>query len=134
MTPKEDSSAVFWKSWLMTTLACSPRLSSIDDAGVLVGLVAQVADAVDLLFGDQFGDAGHEGGAVHVVGDLGDDDLLHAALELLGVGLAADADDALAGPEVAQDALAAGDDAAGGEIRPLDDLAELVHGDARVGR
>ncbi len=29
MTPKEDSSAVFWKSWLMTTLACSPRLSSI---------------------------------------------------------------------------------------------------------
>ena len=47
-----------------------------DDAGVLVGLVAQVADAVDLLLGDQLGDARDEGGAVHVVGDLGDDDLL----------------------------------------------------------
>ena len=46
---------------------------------------------------DQVGDAGDEGGAVHVVGDLGDDDLLAAALELLGVGLAAHADDALAG-------------------------------------
>ena len=29
VTPKEDSRAVFWKSWLMTTLACSPRLSSM---------------------------------------------------------------------------------------------------------
>ena len=100
-----------------------------DNAGVLVGLVAQVADAVDQLLRNEVGDARDERGAVHVVGDLRDDDLLHPALELLGVGLAAGADDALAGLEVAEDALAAGDDAAGGEVGALDDLADLIDRD-----
>ena len=49
MTPKEDSSAVFWKSWLMTTFGLLAALQLDDDAGVLVGFVAEVADAVDLL-------------------------------------------------------------------------------------
>ena len=105
-----------------------------DDAGVFVGLVAEVADAVELLFADELGDAGDQRGAVHVVRDLGDDDLLHAALQFLGVGLAAGADDALAGLQIAEDALAAGDDAAGREIGALDDAAELVDRDARAGR
>ena len=56
---------------------------------------------------DELGDARDEVRPVHVVGDLRDHDLLHPALHLLGVGLAADADDALAGLQVAQDALAA---------------------------
>ena len=103
-----------------------------DDAGVFVGLVAEVADAVELLLADELGDAEDEGVAVNVVGDLGDDDLLHAALEFLGVGLAAGADDALAGLEVAEDALAAGNDAAGRIVGALDDGAEVVDGDARV--
>jgi hypothetical protein len=102
-----------------------------DDAGVLVGLVAQVADPVQLLLAHELGDARDQVGSVHVVGDLGDDDLLHAALHLLGVGLAADADDALARPQVAEDGLAPGDDAARREIRALHDVAELVHGDGR---
>jgi hypothetical protein len=66
-----------------------------DDARVFVGLVAEVADAVDFLFADELGDARDEGGAIHVVRNLRDDDLLHPALDLLGVGLAARADDAL---------------------------------------
>jgi hypothetical protein len=48
-----------------------------DDAGVFVGLVAQVADAVDLLLATSSAMRSDERGAVHVVGDLGDDDLLH---------------------------------------------------------
>jgi hypothetical protein len=102
-----------------------------DDARVLVGLVAQVADAVDLLLRDELGDARDQVRPVHVVGDLRDDDLLHAALQLLGVGLAADADDSLAGLQVAQDRLAPGDDAARREVGPLDDAADLVHADGR---
>ena len=48
-----------------------------DDAHALaVGLVAQVADAVDLLVLDQLGDALDQGGLVDLVGQLGDDDLL----------------------------------------------------------
>ena len=101
-----------------------------DDARVLVGLVAEVADAVDFLFADEIGDAQHERVAVHVVGDLGDDDLLAAALELLGVGLAAHADDAAAGGEVGLDARAAVDVAAGREIRAGDVGDQLVEGDA----
>src|SRR5581483_3787336 len=58
-----------------------------------------------------------------------DDDLLHAALDFLGVGLAADADDALAGAQVAVDAFAAGDDAAGGKIGALHDLHDFIDGD-----
>ena len=103
-----------------------------DDAGVFVGLVAEVADAVDFFLADEFGDAGDEGVAVNVVGDLGDDDLLHAALEFLGVGLAAGADDAFAGFQVAEDAIAAGDDAAGGVVGAAHDVAQGVDGDARV--
>ena len=98
-----------------------------DDAGVLVRLVAQVADAVELLLRHELGDARHQVRPVHVVGDLRDHDLLHAPLHLLRVGLAAQADDALAGLQVGEDRLAPRDDAARRKVRPADDLAELVH-------
>src|SRR5208283_2162764 len=100
-----------------------------DDAGVLIGLVPQVADAVDRFLGHQVRNAGDEGGAIDVIGDLGDDDLLTAALKFLGVGLAPHADDALAGPEVGNDAFAAGDDAPRGKIGPRDQVDDLVEGD-----
>ena len=101
-----------------------------DDAGVLVGLVAQVADAVDLLVGHQLGNARDQGRAVDVVGDLGDDDLLSAALEFLSMGLAAHADDAFSRREIGNDALAAGDDAARGKIGSRDHVHDLVDRDA----
>ena len=48
-----------------------------DDAhAVAIALVANVADVVDDLFVDQFGDALDELGLVDLVGDLGDDDRL----------------------------------------------------------
>jgi len=102
-----------------------------DDAGVLVGLVAEVADATDLLVSHQVGNPGDEGGAVDVVGDLGDDDLFAAALELLGVRLAPHADDALAGLEIGNDALATGDDAAGRKIGARNQLDDFI--DRNVG-
>ena len=41
---------------------------------VLVGLVAQVGDALDFLVADQLGDALDQARLVHLVGQLGDDD------------------------------------------------------------
>jgi len=64
----------------MTTLACSPRFQLDDNARVLVGFIAQVADAVDQLVRHQVGNTRDEGGAIDVIGDLSDDDLFTAAL------------------------------------------------------
>ena len=99
-----------------------------DDAGLFVGLVAHVAYALNLLLGDELGDSDDEVGAINVVGDLGDDELLAAALHFLGMGFATDTDDALAGLEIGEDAFATGDNAAGGEIGALDVAAEVVEG------
>ena len=52
---------------------------------------------------DQFGDALDEDGAVHVVGDFGDDDLLAPALELFEADFAAHFDAASAGLEIVLD-------------------------------
>ena len=101
-----------------------------DDAGVVVGLVAHVADFRQLLVVDEVGDARDEVGAVYVVRDLRDDDDFLAALERLGVELRADADAAAAGLEVGADALHADDVRTGGEIGPLDVLLhQLRDGD-----
>ena len=131
MTPKDGFEGGLLEELVDDDLGLFAALELDDDAGVLVGLVAQVAHAVDQLVGDELGDAGDEGGAVDVVRDLGDDDLLAPALELLGVGLAAHADDALAGGEVGDDALAAGDDAAGGEVGSGNHRDDLLERDAR---
>ncbi len=48
------------------------------------------------LFVDQFGDALDQHGAIDVVGNLGDDDLLAPALDFLQADLAADFDAAAA--------------------------------------
>ena len=101
-----------------------------DHARVLVGLVAEVGDLVEDLLGAEVGDVLHQGGAVDVVGQLREDDLLLAVLHLLGVGHAADADDAAAGAEVLLDAFLAVDDAAGREVGTDDDLLEVLDGGA----
>ena len=101
-----------------------------DHARVLVGLVAEVGDLVEDLLGAEVGDMLHQGGAVDVVGQLREDDLLLAVLHLLRVGDAADADDAAAGAEILLDAFLAVDDAAGREVRTDDDLLEVLDGGA----
>ena len=95
-----------------------------------VALVPQVGDAVDLLLVHQLGDLLQQGGLVHLVGQLGEDDLLPVPgpLDLLHVGLGPHHAAAAAGAVGVQDALGAQHEAAAGEIRALD-----VGHDARPG-
>ena len=101
-----------------------------DHARVVVGLVAHVADFREFLGVDQFGDAGDQVRAVHIVGDFRDDDDFPAALVGFGVQRGADAHAATAGLEVILDSLHPDDVRAGGEIGSLDVLLhQLRDGD-----
>ncbi len=98
-----------------------------DDAHAgAVALVAHLADALDLLGAHQFTDALQQGGLVHLIRDFADDDRFAVAADLLELGARADGDGAAAGLERRADAGSAEDDAAGREIRPRDDLHQLV--------
>ena len=99
LTPKVCCMAVCLKRLLSTFIGWASRFSSMIDAHAgAVGLVAQVADAVDLAFLDQLGDPLEQGGLVDLVGQLGDDDLVAAAAaRFLDEGLGADDDAAAAG-------------------------------------
>ncbi len=102
------------------------------DASVFVGLIAQIANALDNFLADKIGDADDEVGAVYVVGNFRDDDLLHPGLRLLGVRLTANAHNAFAGLQITEDALASGNQSTRGEIRSFDDVAKVLHGDLRI--
>ena len=93
-----------------------------------VRLVAQVADLGDLLGLHEIDDVVDQRGAVDLVRQLGDDDGAPVALELLGVRLGADADASAAGAVGLFEPAGAEDDAAGREVRPLDELHEVVGG------
>src|SRR5438105_581415 len=67
---------------------------------VLVGLVPDRGDVGDDLLVDQRGDAFDEHGAVDVVRNFGDDNLLASTLELLEANFAADFDAAASAGEV----------------------------------
>ena len=61
----------------MTTCGNDVLLQLDDEAhAVAIGLVADLADAFDLLVAHQLADAGVDARLVLLVGDLGDDDLL----------------------------------------------------------
>ena len=104
-----------------------------DDAhAVAVALVADVGNAVQPLLMHQLGNALHQLGLVDHVGDLRH----HDAAAVLAHGL-----DLRPGPH--QNAAAAGviggahaghaqNDAAGGEVRPLDELHQIIHRAVRV--
>ena len=91
-----------------------------------VGFVAQVGDLGDLLGLHQLDDVLDEGGAVDLVGQLGDHDGGAVALDLLGVGLGAHADAAAPGAVGLFDAGRAEDDAAGGKVGTGDVGHEVV--------
>ena len=93
-----------------------------------VRLVAQVADLGDLLGLHEVDDVVDQRGAVDLVRQLRDDDGAPVALELLGVRLGADADASAARAVGLFEAAGAEDDAAGREVRPLDELHEVVGG------
>ncbi|MHC2325876.1 hypothetical protein ACVI3S_003896 [Bradyrhizobium diazoefficiens] len=104
-----------------------------DDAvAVAVGFIAQVADALDLLFLDQLGDALDHRRLVHLVGDLGDDERLALLADGLDRDLAAHDDRAAAEMIGGADARASENDAAGREIRSRHDVDELVDGERWV--
>ena len=96
---------------------------------VLVGLVAQLGDALDALLLDQLGDLLDQPRLVHLVGQLGDDDVVAAALVVVLDGVAgAHVDTPAAGAVGLEDAGTAVDDAPGGEVRPGDVLHQVVDG------
>jgi len=103
-----------------------------DHAGVLGAFVAHIADAGENLLVDEFGDPLHEIGAVHVVGDLGDDDAFASAFALFDRHASAHADLAPAGFKILADAGAALDETARGEVGALDVGHETVDGDVGV--
>ncbi len=93
---------------------------------VAVALVAQVADAFDLLLAHQLGDLLHHGGLVHLEGDLGDDDGFAITLGGFDRGLAAHDHRPPPGHQRSPCAGAADDLAAGGEVRPRHDLQQAL--------
>ncbi len=99
---------------------------------VAVGLVAQVGDALDLLFAHQVGDALDHGGLVHLVGNFRDDDRFTVLADGVDRHLAAHHDRAATEMIRRTDALAAQNDAAGREIRAGNDVDEVVDAERRI--
>ena len=94
---------------------------------VAVALVAHLGDALDLLVAHHLGDALVQARLVLLVGDLGDDDRLAAAADLLDPRLGAHDQRAAAELVGGADAVAAEDDGAGREVRARHVLHELRH-------
>ena len=101
---------------------------------VLVGLIAQLSDAFELLFLYQLGDLLNQPRLVQLIRQLGDDDLL-TATHLVDVfdGRAGTHIDASATGAVGlYDAGATVDNARGREIRARNELHEFINGDIGV--
>ena len=98
---------------------------------VLVGLVAQVADAVDLLLVHQVGDLFDQRRLVHRIGDFGDDDPLAVVLPLHHLRLAPQLEVPPSRFVHRADRRQAAQRAAGREVRTLHMLHQV--GDGRLG-
>ncbi|EXI65090.1 MAG: hypothetical protein AW08_03452 [Candidatus Accumulibacter adjunctus] len=105
-----------------------------DDAHArLVGLVAQVGDALDALLVDQLADLLEQGALVHLVGQLVDDDRLPmAAVDVLEVHLGAHDDAAAAAAVALAHAGDAVDDAGSREIGRRQQVDQLVDRHRRI--
>ncbi len=104
-----------------------------DPHAVLVGLVAQLADAVDVLVAHQLGNALEQACLVHLVRQLGDHDRLPpAALHLLHLGARAHRQAAAPGLVPGDDLLRPVDDPGGGKVRPRNVLHQPGEGERRI--
>ncbi len=105
-------------------------LLQLDDEAdaVAIALVANLGDALDLLLANELRDARGDPRLVHLVGDLGDDDLLLLAApgRLLDVHARAHHDRAAAGAVRRFDAAAPEDEPRRGEVGPGDDADDVV--------
>ncbi len=103
-----------------------------DPHSLTVGLIVQVADALNALVFYEVRNVLNEARLVDHIGDLGDDDLGAAILLFLNGGAAAQGDLAAAGGVGGTDAAAAHDNAGSGEVRALDILHQAGQVDVRV--
>src|SRR5690606_30665881 len=95
-------------------------------ANVVGAFVADVLEQRQLLGQQQFGDLFHEARLLHAVGDLLDDDQVNAAAGLLDFPAGAQAERAAAGSVAVGDrGRRFNEDAAGGEVRALDELSQV---------
>ena len=99
---------------------------------VFVRFVTNRSDVGQHFFVHQRRDALDQRGAVHVVRNFGDDDLLAVALEFFDAGLAAHFHAAASGLEILSDARQTADGAAGRKIRPLHVLHQPIDRDLRI--
>ena len=97
-----------------------------DPHAFAVAVVVDVRDAFDLLFVDQTGGVLDEPGLVDLIGKLGDDDGLLVFADGFNGRLAAQLDGAATGLKVVDDTVLAKNDTARGEVRPEDDLADVL--------
>ncbi len=97
-----------------------------------VRFIAQRGNAGDLLVAPQLADALDHRGLVHLVGNFGDDDRLAIAAQRLHLDLPAHDNRAAAQMVSQANALAAKNNAASREVRPGDDLNELIDPHCRI--
>ena len=98
------------------------------------GVIHHIVDALDPLFIRQLDDGFHQVELVYLIRDLGDHDPIPAVSMFLDIRPCADDHPAAAGGVGRPDAGVAHDDAAGGEVRPLDaihNLRQAPHRDDR---
>ena len=91
------------------------------------GMVLNIGDALNPLILDEICHGFDQTGLVYHVRDFRNNDLALAVRQVYDLGLSADFDLAAAGRVGGADAAAAHDNAAGREVRSLDELADLVH-------
>ena len=103
-----------------------------DHAGILVRFIADGADIGDDLFIDQSGNTLHQRGTVHIVRNLGDDDLLAPTLDFLHSGTTTDLHRSTTRLKILADTADAAELATCGKIRPLDIFHQLVKRDVRI--
>ena len=97
-----------------------------------VGLVAQIGNALDALFAHQFGHLLDHRRLVHLIGDLGDDDMLAVTAHRLDAGDTAHDDRAAAGLVSRADARTAEDHGAGREVGTRNDFHQFRQLDRRI--
>ena len=103
-----------------------------NDTGVFIGFIADSRDLGENLFIGQLSDALYECGAVDVVGNLGDDNLLFAVAHFLHAESTSHLDGAFASGEIIRHGGEPGDGATGREIRALDILHQPLEIDIGI--
>ncbi len=97
-----------------------------DAHAVAVAFIADLGNAFDPLLVDQRGGVFDQTRFIDLIRNFLDDDALAVLAHRLDAGLGANAKTAAAGAEGVEDALAAEDDAAGGEVGAFDDLDNFL--------